>query len=323
MISQGTGEMTRAAHTVSRRQFLAGMGILAAAGTLALANTKCSPAILRRLVQSRTALPPQHAVFVWQFSIDGRIEEIAPVLARHNLAVIVKTHDGTDWMSAYDDAPGAIDGPGQVETVAAIFERLGVPFHAWAVVKGADPVAEARMAAAVLDAGARSLTLDLEAEDGFWSGTSDDALRFGDELRARNEYGRVDITIDPRPWKMLAAPVGEFATFCDGIRPQLYWDILNTDDNVRAYEYMGFTPPPEGITPAFLVDTTAQLLAPFDRWLIPVAEALPDDAGVWPGFAHKAWSSQMPALNVWRYGTADPDVLAYLGANPAGQEPGA
>src|SRR5574338_398294 len=156
----------------SRRQFLAGMGIVAGAGMLALANTKCSPALVRRLVQAQDAPPRQHGVFVWQFSIDGAIQDIAPSLAQHNLAAIVKTHDGVEWMATYDNAPGAIDGPAQAATVAAIFERLGVPFHAWAVVKGVDPVREAEMAAAGLDAGARSLTLGLECEDGFGVGSS-------------------------------------------------------------------------------------------------------------------------------------------------------
>ncbi len=309
--------------TVSRRRFLAAMGVMAGGAALSLANTECSAPILRRFVQAKDALPLRHGVWAWQFSIDGPAEEIAQTLSQYGLAVVMKTHDGVEWMSKYDDAADAIDGPGQVETVAGIFERYGVPFHAWAVVKGVDPVQEAAMAADVLGAGARSLTLDLESDDGFWVGSSDDALRFGNELRARAEFARIDVAIDPRPWKMLAAPVGEFATFCDGIRPQLYWDVFNTDDNVRAYTYMGFPPGPDGITPEFLVDTTRQLLAPFDRWVVPVGQAPDGDPGGWARFAHAAWSQQMPVLDVWRYGTTDEATLRYLGANPPGPEPGA
>jgi hypothetical protein len=306
---------------VSRRRFLAVMGVMAGGAALSLANTECSAPILRRFVQAKDALPLRHSVWAWQFSIDGPADEMARRLAQYGLAVVMKTHDGIEWMSKYDDAPGAIDGPSQVATVAGIFEQHGVPFHAWAVVKGVDPVQEAEMAAGVLAAGARSLTLDLESDDGFWVGSGDDALRFGDELRARNEFARIDVAIDPRPWKMLAAPVGEFATFCDGIRPQLYWDVYNTPDNVSAYGYMGFPPGPDGITPEFLVDTTRQLLTPFDRWVVPVAEASDGDAGAWRRFAHEAWAQQMPVLDVWRYGTTDEATLGYLGANPPGAEP--
>jgi len=307
---------------VSRRRFLAALGVIAGAGALTLANTQCAPYVLRRVMQSRTGLPPQHAVWVWQFSIDGPVSQIAPTLADHNLAVVVKTHDGLDWMANYDPVPGAIAGPAQVETMARVFEQYGVPFHAWAVVKGIDPVAEAAMAADVLSAGARSLTLDVESDDGFWMGSGDDALRFGDELRRRSEFARVDVAIDPRPWKMLAAPVAEFATFCDGIRPQLYWDVFNTPDNVNAYTFMGVPPGPDGITPEFLVEATQRLLAPFDRWVVPIAQASQGDVDAWMRFAREAWKRQMPALNVWRYGTADPAILAYLGANPPGQGPG-
>lgn len=307
---------------LSRRQFLSAMGVMAGAGALALANTQCDRAVVRRVVQSRNA-PLQHAVWVWQFSIDGAVGQIAPTLAENNLAVVVKTHDGTDWMATYDDVPGAIDGPSQVAAVAGMFERYGVPFHAWAVVKGIDPRREAQMAADVLSAGARSLTLDLESDPRFWVGSNDDALRFGEELRQRDEFARVDVAIDPRPWKMLATPIDAFAAFCDGIRPQLYWDIFNTPDHVNAYTYMGFPPGPDGITPQFLVDTTRRLLAPFDRWIVPIAPGSAADVAAWPRFAHAAWMAQMPVLNVWRYGTLDGAILDQLAANPAGTEPAA
>ena len=65
------------------------------------------------------------------------------------------------------------------------------------------------MAADVLDAGALSLTLDIEPYEEFWCGTADDAQRFGEELRARSPYGRVDISIDPRPWKLFQIPMAD------------------------------------------------------------------------------------------------------------------
>ena len=129
------------------------------------------------------------------------------------------------------------------------------------------------------------------------------------------------MAIDPRPWRMLEVPLGEFAAFCDGIRPQLYWDILNTPDNVSAYSYMGFPPPEGAITPEFLVESSAQLLAPFDRWIVPIALGSPHDATAWGRFQRAAWEQQMHAVNVWRYSTTTPAVFEYLGANPAGAEP--
>lgn len=304
---------------VNRRKFLTSAAMLGA-GAVALANTQCDPAIVRRLRQIDGRRDPRHAVWVWQFSEDGAADEIASNLAAHNLAAIVKTHDGVEWMANFDHVPGAIDGPSQVATVAGIFEQHGVPFHAWCVVKGVDPIGEAAMAAAVLASGARSLTLDLEDHRGFWEGTRESAFAFGAELRARSPYARIDISIDPRPWLNVRLPIDEFVQFTDGIRPQLYWDLFQGVDQHNAWEYMGH-PAPEGVTPEFLVDAVRRMYAPHDRWLLPIAHAAPQDPSSFARFAHRAWQQEMPQVSVWRYAIVDAALLDYLRRNPPGSEP--
>jgi hypothetical protein len=271
---------------------------------------------MRRVRQADARRFPAHAVWIWQFSIDGSAAGVIETLAAYGLSAIVKTHDGVEWMAKYDDVEGAIAGPAEVETMAAIFEQAGVPFHAWAVVKGVDPVREAEMAAQVLQAGARSLTLDLEWDASFWQGTPEGARRFGEELRSREEFARVDVSIDPRPWKMLEIPLPEFAEFTDGIRPQVYWDLFNDADHVRAYEYFGFPPPDGEITPEFLVDATHELLRPFDRWVLPIGYGAPDDASAWERFAARCRERELREVSVWRYGIATGDVLSSLANSP-------
>jgi hypothetical protein len=299
---------------LSRRRFLAASAGMA--GVLALGNTECHPAITRRVRQAETRGEPQHGVWIWQFSIDGRAEEIAETLAAYGLAAIVKTHDGAEWMANYDDAPGAIAGPAEVEAMASTFENAGVPFHAWCVVKGTDVVREAEMAAQVLASGARSLTLDVEGDASFWTGTPDDAIAYGYELRARNEFARIDVSIDPRPWKMLEIPLPEFVEFTDGIRPQLYWDIFNDDSHADAYGYFGFPPPGGSITPEFLAETTHELLQPFDRWVLPIGSGDPMYADAWPRFLARCEELQMHEVSAWRYGTTTGAVLEALAAAP-------
>jgi hypothetical protein len=299
---------------MSRRRFLAA-GV-AAAGALALGNAGCDPAIMRRLRQATTRVP-QHAVWIWQFSIDGPAQEIAGTLAAYGLSAIVKTHDGVEWMAKYDPVDGAIAGPAELETIAATFENAGVPFHAWCVVKGTDIAREVEMASQVLDAGARSLVLDVEEGESFWQGTADDARRFGYELRLRHEFARIDITIDPRPWKMLALPIPEFAEFADGIRPQLYWDLFGGYDHANAYQLFGFTPPAEGVTPDFMLQTAKEFLAPFDRWILPVGPGSVDDPDAWGTFLRHCNELQMPEASVWRYGTVSGRVLGTLADHPA------
>src|SRR3990172_5241852 len=101
---------------------------------------------------------PRHLSWVWQFSRDGPPEQIVSLLAQHNLGVLLKSHDGTDWMSRYDASPYAVSGPDQLAVLATYFETYGVPFHTWSVVKGVDPKQEAELCAQDIAAGARSVT---------------------------------------------------------------------------------------------------------------------------------------------------------------------
>jgi hypothetical protein len=312
--------MHRLEQTITRRNFITS-AVMLGAGALALANTQCDPAVIRRFRQLDGRRDPRHSVWVWQFSEDGPAEQIADTLAAYDLAAIMKTHDGTDWMANFDPVPGAIDGPAQVATIAGIFESRGVPFHAWCVLKGIDPVTEAQMVADVLAAGARSITLDLEDHPGFWEGTHEAANVFGAELRARNDAARVDISIDPRPWLNTRLPIDEFVAFTDGIRPQLYWDLFGGVDHANAFAYMGYPPPAEGVTPAFLVDAAREMLAPYDRWILPIAHAAPEDPSSIPQFLYRAWQQQMPEVSVWRYALTDATLLDYLRRNPPGTEP--
>jgi hypothetical protein len=307
---------------VTRRKLLASAAMLGA-GALALANTQCDPAIVRRVHQLDARRDPRHAVWVWQFSEDGPADVLASDLAVHNLAAIVKTHDGTNWMADFDPTPGAIDGPAQVATIASIFEGYGVPFHAWCVVKGRDPITEAEMAAAVLGSGARSLTLDLEDHPGFWEGTRESASLFGGHLRALSPHARIDISVDPRPWLNVRLPIDEFVYFTDGIRPQCYWDLFQGVDQRNAWAYMGYPTEGAGVTPEFLVDATRLIYAPYDRWLQPIAAGDPADPSTFARFVSRAYTQQMPEVSVWRYATTSPAILDYLRRNPPGVSPSA
>ena len=133
---------------------------------------------------------PPFLTWVWHFGTDGPAQQIASRLAANRGAVIMKTHDATDWMSKWDHSPDAVTGPDRVAALGQLFEANGVPFHTYAVVKGIDPIREAQMAAEVLGAGARSIFLDLEPFAGYWQGTPEGALAFG--RTAASSAGRDD-----------------------------------------------------------------------------------------------------------------------------------
>jgi hypothetical protein len=304
----------------SRRKFIAASAVTAGAAAFSL-GAQCDPALIRKLQQEKNPRPPHHKVWVWQFSTDSEPDQIAANLGANGLGIVMKTHDGLDWMSRYDRSSNAVDGPRQVEKLANLFENRGVPFHAWSVIKGIDPAREAQMVADVLNAGARSLVLDLEAGAGFWAGTRDSALQFGDHLRRLTPFGRVDISIDARPWRMHLVPMPEFVAMSDGIWPQLYWDTFNSSGNFDGYRNAGYPTGSGGMSPEFLLDTTWSLLANYNREVIPVGQGAAVDPNTWARFTRRAWELGQGSVSVWRYGVTRYETLAYLGENPAGHAP--
>jgi hypothetical protein len=307
---------------VNRRRFLGGSAAtLAGAAAMSLGLGQCDPALIRRLKQNENPQAPHHTVWAWQFSADGALDVMASALAGKGLGVLIKSHDGLDWMSKYDHAPDAITDAQRLHNVAMYFEDRGIPCHAWCVPKGIDPEREAQMAADVLATGVRSLVLDLEGSSGFWVGTPDDATRYGQALRQLNPFGRVDVSIDPRPWRINLAPMAEVVPYIDAIWPQLYWDTFNTQANVDGYNGSGYPVPPGGITPEFLIDATARVLAPYERDIIPIGQAATSNPVSWQLFAHRAWEQRMPSISLWRLGVSRAETLQYLADNPPGVEP--
>jgi cell division septation protein DedD len=223
-------------------------------------------------------------------------------------------------MSKYDHHGDAISSAGRASNVGRYLEDRGIPYHAWCVVKGIDPEREAEMCADILNGGARSVVIDLEGASGFWTGSAADAERFGTRLRSLSPYGRVDISVDARPWRVNLVPMVPFVSMSDAIWPQLYWETFNTSGNHDGYRNAGFTIPAEGITPEFLIDATAQILAPFERPIIPIGQGATATDG-WPRFAHRAWERGQYELSVWRLGVTANEIIGYLGANAPGTEP--
>ena len=260
---------------------------------------------------------PKHLVWVWQFRHDGDPIEVRDRLAAHGLGVVLKTHDGPDWMAKYDKSEFGIYGPQAIADFARFFEDGGVPFHAWALVKGREPDLEAQMAADVLSSGARSIFLDLEAHAGFWEGTPETAARFGELLRAKQPSARISTSIDPRPWEIDRIPLTEFAAFSDEISPQAYWGFFNNNANAVKYRAAGSSVPTAGIGPSFVVSTMMERLAAFDRPVHPIGDGTVTDVEGWREFIQQSYDTAgAETVSLWRYGVATDDMLALLRDTP-------
>ena len=300
---------------LTRRQLIGG-AVAAGLGGGALLN---GPARVARAAPDGNF----HLVWVWQFSTDAEPNTIAARMRDHGLGIILKTHDGVEWMSEYDTSEYAVSGHPQVQTLSKYFEDAGVPFHAWCVLHGDKPIEEARLAAAVLLSGARSLFLDVEPHGGFWRGTPADATTFGQELRRLAPDAEVVLSIDARPWLKNAIPLKEFLPFINAIAPQHYWRTFDTQANYDKYRQAGFPVPSGGITPEFLLATT---LAAYGDVQMPVhhtGQGATDDPQEWNRFVDAAYALNADFLSVWRYGVTEDDVLSVVSSKPPKQpEPG-
>jgi hypothetical protein len=294
----------------SRRRFL-GMGAALAVAAVALGFT-CEPPPPDPSVPRRGRVDgPRHLAWVWQFARDGSPEHIVPVLAQHNLGVMVKTHDGTDWMGRYDQSPFRVYGPDQVAVLANYFETYGVPFHAWCLLKGLEPLREAEMCAQVIAAGARSMTVDVEPHSGFWAGRPEDALLFGQEFRRRRPDGVLHVSVDPRPWELERLPLVELASLAAGFVPQVYWETFNTSANRSRYEESGFPPGDDGITPEFLLDTSYELLSGYRPLVQPAGQGA-SNSDAWSRFVARARDLGLETVSAWRYGVTDQGIWRLL-----------
>jgi len=255
---------------------------------------------------------PHHLVWVWQWTTDAAPNLVGEKLRDHKLGIVMKTHDGLEWMSKYDKSQFAVSGPAQIRTLANYYEGIGVPFHAWAVIHGTNPQREAHMAAEVLEAGARSLNLDVEPYAGFWRGSPADAEAYGRELRRLQPNGRVVLSLDPRPWVVERIPVKEFAAFSNEIAPQQYWRTFNTPANHTRFAETGFPVGREGVTPEFLVNVANAVLGKFGLPIVHVGQGATPDSSEWRRFIDGAYSTGANFVTVWRYGVTETDVWSLL-----------
>ncbi len=257
----------------------------------------------------------KHNSWVWRFDVDGSPEEVATRLRSNGLGILLKTHESAEWMSVYDDSPSAISGPRKVREMADYFEAAGVPFHAWCVVQGHDPIGEARLCSEVLDSGARSLIFDLEPQSGlnYWQADGHAAIRFGRELRRLQPNALLGVAPDARPWQLDVVPIAEFASFSNEILPQTYWQTFDSPANRRYISERGFHVGPEGVTPELILDVTAESLRPYRLPIRPIGQGSASGPE-WERFIRHAYSLNMDSVSVWRFGTAHNDVWRTLEA---------
>ena len=185
--------------------------------------------------------PYRNKVAVWHWRGDSvpenSIEEFAQNLRRNapNVSQVwVKISDytreaGAQWMGYWDNKRAlAIDGVASIDRWVQVLTQYGLEFHAWAVPRGADTEAEARLLIqACTRANVKSLILDVEPYAGFWLGTRE-AVR---ALMARLRRGipptfHIGMCVDPRSRHYNSIYPLEWQPFVNSVHPMVYWETM-------------------------------------------------------------------------------------------------
>jgi len=297
---------------ITRRRFIAMTAAMAGAAAVSLGASSCEPPAPEPLVPLRgRAKGIPHLVWAWHFGADGPPERMASVLAQNNLGLILKTHNGTEWMSKWDSSTYGINGPGMVAVLANYFEKYGIPFHSYWVAQGRDPAREAVMCSDVINAGARSIFMDVEPWAGYWQGSAQAAAYFAQEFRKLQPNATMHLCVEPRPWVTPRIPMAEFAAMSQGIAPMVYWESFNTSENVRYFEQYGYSPGAAGICPEFLLDVSYSMFAGYKLPIYPVGQGA-SSYDAWVRFMSRSYQLNMGAVSVWRYGVSNEQIWPLL-----------
>lgn len=195
--------------------------------------------------------PYDGEVAVWH--VHGRtvgentIDEIIETLRTYAPAVrsmFVKVGEANEWIGniAGGDpkADLAIRGPADIDRWVAKLDRAGLEFHAWAIPKGINPVAEADfLAQTCTRPGVRSLILDVEPFEGYFVGGRSAVRPLMLRLRSRVPSAfHIGMSVDPRPWHYDSIFPDEWRPFINSVHPQVYWaDFGRTPDDALKMAY--------------------------------------------------------------------------------------
>ena len=277
-----------ASRSLSRRSFLKG----AAAGAGAAVAFKAG--FLTQTPRARAAQPAErHRSWVWQFPDDGNPYQIRETLAYTGMAVMLKTHDGGEFMRRWSDAPPSIGARRKCAPRPPSSKRTACRFTPGAWSKGWTRYARPASAATCWPTARAALTLDLEPKEGknYWQAGTEEARAFGNELRRLRPKRYIIVAPDPRPWQLDAVPMAQFAAFSNEIAPQTYWNTFHTEGNRDMFASRGRFVDRADMTPEWWLDQNVRDLGQYNLPIRPIGQgAAPADE--WRRFIGRARQSQ-------------------------------
>lgn len=232
---------------------------------------------------AETLFTGRRALWLWMFAAQAERTWAQALDTTRRLAgadvLLVKAMDGQTWMSAFDTAPSALDGPARLRQLQAFAAGEGCAVVPWVVPHDrADAAAHAALGG--------TLVVDLEPYARFWTDTAEGVAAYLAGLRAGG-VRELYVSLDPRPAARAALGVPDWAQMVEGLLPQLYWTDFGTASEVCLV-----------------------YLAQCQTLGAPVFPVLPGDgAAGFAGFWAAARARGCAGVSAWRLGSMDAAAL--------------
>lgn len=249
--------------------------------------------------------PYDDKVGVWHWKGDvlaeNTIDELAQNIKRlapYVTEIFVKVCDytprsGPRWQGEWDNKRAlAIDGPSSIDQWVQVLGRYGMNFHAWCVARGLDTQGETNLIVqSCLRPGVRSLILDVEPYDGFWSAGREGVRPF--MLRIRRQIPgsfHIGISVDPRSQHYPSVFPEEWFPFVNSVHPQVYWETFRE-------------------TPEDALNEAFNVWGGYGRPVVPVLQGDAKTQDMRAAHDLAVQHHKVPGLSWWRLGVLGPTQL--------------
>jgi murein DD-endopeptidase MepM/ murein hydrolase activator NlpD len=256
----------------------------------------------------QNSTPYDNKVAVWHWRGDSVQENTIEELAR-NLrqrapsvgAVWVKASDytptaGAQWMGFWDTKRNlAIDGPSSIDRWATTLAQFNLDLHLWVVPRGKDIAGETNLIIqAAQRTGVRSIILDVEPYEGFWSGGQAAIRPFMTRIRrALPGNFHIGLCIDPRAQHFNTVFPREWAPFVNSVHPMVYWRTMRRQ-------------------PDELLTETYQVWGGYGKPIIPALQGDADPNDMNTAITLSVNRHGARGLSWWRLGVIGPVELSAL-----------
>ncbi len=250
----------------------------------------------------KTPTPYDGKVAIWHWKGDvlseNTIDAVASNLkkfAPHVTSLFVKTSDytpssGARWQGFWDTKRElAIDGPESIDKWVQTLGRYGIDFHAWCVPRGLNVNAEADLIAqACLRPGVKSMIIDIEPYDGFWSGGRQAVRPFMTRIRQQVPGSfHIGMGVDPRGQHYNTITPDEWKPFINSIHPMVYWATFRQ-------------------TPEEALAESYRVWGGYGRPIIPILQGDGQVVDMRTAVTLSLQRHKAPALSWWRLGVIGP-----------------